>query len=65
MSSIGKSRFRILNPDFGFSLEREILFQGGFQLQNPNPDFMDFLLLPFDREIRKIKGICKLINCQL
>ena len=48
----------------GFHL-LEILFLGGFQLQNPNPDFLIFLLLPFDREIRKSKGICKLINCQL
>ena len=46
---------RLGNPDFdirisqsnaksenGFHL-REILPQGGFQLRNPNPDFMDFL----------------------
>ena len=26
-----------------FVIEREIRSQGGFQLRNPNPDFMDFL----------------------
>ena len=39
-----KSAFRILqsNAENGFYL-REIRPQGGFQLRNPNPDFMDFL----------------------
>ena len=39
-----------LNPDFPIEREirkrfhlREIRSQGGFQLRNPNPDFMDFL----------------------
>ena len=35
----------------GFHL-REIRPQGGFQLRNPNPDFLDSFL-PFDWEIRK------------
>ena len=50
--SIGKSDlvFQNLNPDFSIKREiengihlREIRLQGGFQLRNPNPDFMDFL----------------------
>ena len=45
----------------GFHL-REIRPQGGFQLRNPNPDFMDFLFT-VRWEIRK--RICKtvLVNC--
>ena len=42
--------FQNLNPDFPIEGEirkrfhlREIRSQGGFQLRNPNPDFMDFL----------------------
>ena len=46
LRSIGKSRFRILQSNAKtekrFHL-REIRPQGGFQLRNPNPDFMDFL----------------------
>ena len=41
-----KSGFRILKSNAksknGFDLQ-EIRPQGGFQLRNPNPDFMDFL----------------------
>ena len=41
-----KNRIRILQSNAksenGFHL-REIRPQGGFQLRNPNPDFMDFL----------------------
>ena len=65
--SIGKSGFRVLQSNAksenGFHL-REIRPYGGFQLRNPNPDFMDFLLL-FDWEIRK--RICKtiIVNCGL
>ena len=33
--------FQNLYPDF--PIEREIRPHGGFQLRNPNPDFMDFL----------------------
>ena len=61
LRSIGKSGFRVLQSNAksenGFHL-REIRPQGGFQLRNPNPDFMDFLL-PFDWEIQK--RICKTI----
>ena len=46
LRSIGKSGFRILQSNAksenGFPL-REIRPQDGFQLRNPNPDFMDFL----------------------
>ena len=47
LRSIRKSGFRILNSNAKscenrFHL-REIRPQGGFQLKNPNPDFMDFL----------------------
>ena len=50
LRSIGKSGFRILQSKtenrfhrfHRFHL-REIRPQGGFQLRNPNPDFMDFL----------------------
>ena len=47
LRSIRKSGFRILNSNAKsceniFHL-REIRPQGGFQLRNPNPDFMDFL----------------------
>ena len=46
LRSIGKSGFRILQSnaksDNRFHLG-EIRPQGGFQLRNPNPDFMDFL----------------------
>ena len=57
--------FQNLNPDFpiereirnGFHL-REICPQGGFQLRNPNPDFMD-LLFTVRLEIRK--RICKTV----
>ena len=63
--------FQNLCPDF--PIEREIRKrispsricpQGGFQLRNPNPDFMDSFL-PFDWEIRK--RICKttLVNSGL
>ena len=31
----------------------------GFQLRNPNPDFTNFVFIPFDWEIRK--RICKTI----
>ena len=41
MRSIGKPGFRFLNPDFGFSIEREFLSVFGFSF------------LPFDWEIRK------------
>ena len=55
LRSIGKSGFRALQSNAksenGFHL-REIRPYGGFQLRNPHPDFMDFLLL-FDWEIRK------------
>ena len=67
LRSIGKSGFRVLQSNAksenGFQL-REIRPYGGFQLRNPNPDFMDFLLL-FDWEIRK--RICKtiIVNCGL
>ena len=46
LRSIGKSGFRVLQSNAksenGFHL-REIRPQGGFQLRNPNPDFMDLL----------------------
>ena len=43
----------------GFHL-REIRPQGGFQLRNPNPDFLDF---PFCRSIGKSeKGFAKLFS---
>ena len=53
MRSIGKSGFRFSKIEIrisqsnaksenGFHL-REIRTQGGFQLRNPNPDFLDFL----------------------
>ena len=43
----------------GFHL-REIHTQGGFQLRNPNPDFLDF---PFCRSIGKSeKGFAKLFS---
>ena len=42
--------FQNLNPDFPIEREirkriylREIRHQGGFQLRNPNPHFLDFL----------------------
>ena len=35
-----------------FAIEHDIRPHGGFQLRNPNPDFMDFFL-PFNREIKK------------
>ena len=39
---------------------REIRPQGGFQLRNPNPDFLDF---PFCRSSEKSeKGFAKLIS---
>ena len=39
---------------------REIRPQGGFQLRNPNPDFLDF---PFCRSIGKSeKGFAKLFS---
>ena len=41
LRSIGKSGFKFWNPDF--AIERVIRRQGGFQLRNPNLDFMDFL----------------------
>ena len=44
--SIGKSGFRFSKSKSGFHL-REIRPQGGFQLRNPNPDFLDFLFLDF------------------
>ena len=47
LRSIGKSGFRILHSNAksenAFYL-REIRRQGGFQLRNPNPDFMDFFV---------------------
>ena len=46
LRSIGKSRFRILQSNAKSEIRfhlREIRPQGGFQLRNPNPDFMDFL----------------------
>ena len=47
LRSIGKSGFRILQSNAksenAFYL-REIRRQGGFQLRNPNPDFMDFFV---------------------
>ena len=53
--SIGKSGFRVLQSNAksenGFHLP-QIRPYGGFQLRNPNPDFMDFLLL-FDSETEK------------
>ena len=50
--------FENLNPDF--PIEREIRPQGGFQLRNPNPDFLDF---PFCRSIGKSeKGFAKLFS---
>ena len=68
LRSIRKSGFRILNSNAKscenrFHL-REIRPQGGFQLKNPNPDFMDFLFT-FDWESRK--RICKtvLVNSSL
>ena len=61
MRSIGKSGFRILQTNTksenGFHL-REIRPQGGFQLRNPNPDFMDFLFT-VRWEIRR--RICKTV----
>ena len=32
-------------PILDFAIECEIRSQGGFQLRNPNPDFMDFLFI--------------------
>ena len=47
------------NSENGFHL-REIRPQGGFQLGNPNPDFLDF---PFCRSIGKSeKGFAKLFS---
>ena len=44
--------FQNLNPDFPIEPEirKRISPQGGFQLRNPNPDFLDF---PFCRSIGK------------
>ena len=67
LRSIGKSGFRVLQSNAksenGFHL-REIRPYGGFQLRNPNMDFMDFLLL-FDWEIRKRTCKTILVNCGL
>ena len=53
--SIGK----YAKSENGFHL-REIRPQGGFQLRNPNPDFLDF---PFCRSIGKSeKGFAKLFS---
>ena len=47
-----------MKSENGFRLLREIRPQGGFQLRNPNPDFLDF---PFCRSIGKSeKGFEKL-----
>ena len=43
----------------GFDLQ-EIRSQGGFQLRNPNPDFMDFLFT--DRLGKSEKGFAKLFS---
>ena len=58
--SIGKSGFKFnAKSENGFHL-REIRPQGGFQLRNPNPDFLDF---PFCRSIGKSeKGFAKLFS---
>ena len=53
--------FQNLNPDFpiereirnGFHL-REIRPQGGFQLRNPNPDFMDFFFTIRLENLKKV-----------
>ena len=71
MRSIAKSGFRFsksikirisqsnAKSENGFHL-REIRPQGGFQLRNPNPDFLDF---PFCRSIGKSeKGFAKLFS---
>ena len=54
-----KSAFRILqsNAENGFYL-REIRPQGGFQLRNLVPDFMDFF---FTVRLRNQKRICKTV----
>ena len=56
---IGKSGFRFWKSKSRFHL-REIHPQGGFQLRNPNPDFLDF---PFCRSIGESdrKRICKTV----
>ena len=57
--AIGKSGSRFSKSEKGFHL-REIRPQGGYQLRNPNPDFLDF---PFSRSIEKSeKGFAKLFS---